>query len=172
MDLLLEEKKGMIVQQNDIQIVSYEKQQHQLDIELLLETIGDEFSEPISVGNTNKTPLPADLYLVAVCESRVIGTISITRLENGNAVLRKMFLHKNYRGQGIAKLLLQSIVHWCVDNNVNAIYLGTMTQFERAQKFYENHNFERIDVDYLPIDFPVNPIDSIFYKLELDYLKQ
>jgi RimJ/RimL family protein N-acetyltransferase len=72
-----------------------------------------------------------------------------------------MFLHKNYRGQGIASSLLQTIIHWCVDNNVNAIYLGTMTQFERAQKFYENNHFERIDVGYLPSDFPVNPIDSI-----------
>jgi GNAT superfamily N-acetyltransferase len=151
---------------NDIQIVLFEER-HQPEVELLLASIGEEFSEPISTKNTNKTTLPADLYLVAVTENRVIGTISITRLEKENAVLKKMFLHKNYRGQGVAALLLLNVLNWAKGNGVNTIYLGTMTQFKAAQKFYEKHHFTMIGVEQLPGDFPINPIDSVFYKLNL-----
>ena len=78
-----------------------------------------------------------------------------------------MFLHKNYRGQGIAELLLQNIVNWANKTNVTSIFLGTMTQFTAAQKFYERHEFKKIDKQFLPNDFPVNLMDSIFYKRNL-----
>ena len=150
----------------NIQIIPF-KEHYQREIELLLESISMEFSEPIVTTSTNKSLLPPDLYLVAVAANKVVGTISITRLENDNSVLRKMFLHKNYRGQGIAELLLQNIVNWALGNNLKTIYLGTMTQFVTAQKFYEKHNFKKISIEELPKDFPINPIDSIFYKQDL-----
>lgn len=163
---VLWKKNEIFMLNSNIQIIPF-KEQYQQEIELLLETISKEFSEPISTNSINKNLLPPDVYLVAVAGNKVVGTISITKLENNNAVLRKMFLHKNYRGQGIAELLLQNIVNWAIDNNVKAIYLGTMKQFATAQKFYEKHNFKKISIELLPKDFPINPIDSIFYKLNL-----
>lgn len=160
----------MQILKSGIQIEIFQEY-HQPEVELLLENISKEFSEPISTKSANRNPLPPDHYLVAVCENKVVGTISITRLDNGNSVLRKMFLHKNYRGQGIADFLLHSIVNWAVDNNQEAIYLGTMTQFSAAQKFYEKHHFKKVIVEHLPQDFPINPIDNIFYRLDLNHVK-
>lgn len=156
----------MIMSNSQIQIVSCEEH-FQQEIDLLMESIATEFIEPIFTNRIAKSALTPDLYLVALFEKKLVGTISITRLEKNNSVLRKMFLHKNYRGQGIAGLLLQNIVNWANDNNVNSIYLGTMAQFTTAQKFYERLNFEQIDKELLPKDFPLNPLDSIFYKLNL-----
>jgi GNAT superfamily N-acetyltransferase len=147
-------------------IAPYEKK-YQQEIDFMMESIAKEFTEPISTNRIAKSIFPPDIYLVAMVENKVIGTISITKLENNNSVLRKMFLHKNYRGQGIAELLLYNIINWANDNNVNSIYLGTMAQFTTAHKFYERLNFEQIDRELLPNDFPLNPVDSIFYKLNL-----
>lgn len=147
-------------------IVPYEKK-HQQEIDFMMESIAKEFTEPISTNRIAQSIFPPDIYLVAMVENKVVGTISNTKLENNNSVLRKMFLHKNYRGQGIAELLLQNIINWANDNTVNSIYLGTMAQFSTAQKFYERLNFEQIDKELLPNDFPINPVDSIFYKLNL-----
>lgn len=165
-DYVLWKKNETIMLNSKVQIIPFEVQ-YQQEIELLLESINKEFSEPISTNRITKSLLPPDLYLVAVAENKVVGTISITRLENRNSVLRKMFLHKNYRGQGIAELLLQNIVNWAFENNCKTIYLGTMTQFSTAQKFYEKHKFEKISIELLPKDFPINPIDSLFYKLNV-----
>lgn len=167
----METQNDMEIPRNDIQIVLFEER-HQPEVELLLESIGEEFPEPISTKNANRTTLPPDLYFVAVIENKVIGTISITRLEKDNAVLKKMFLNKNYRGQGVAALLLLNVLNWAKGNGINAIYLGTMTQFKAAQKFYEKHHFTMIGVEQLPLDFPINPIDSIFYKLDLVHIEQ
>ncbi len=151
-----------------IEIVPF-KEEYQQEVDWLIETISKEFLEPISTNNINKTLLPHDFYLVAVDENKVVGTLTITRLKNNNSVLRKMFLHKNYRGQGIAQLLLQNIIDWALSNNSKTIYLGTMTQFKTAQIFYEKNYFERISIELLPKDFPINPLDNIFYKLNLTH---
>lgn len=151
---------------SSIQIIQFKEHYHQ-EIELLLSTIANEFSEPISSKSTNKSILTPDLYLLAIADNKVVGTISITQLSNNNSVLRKMFLHKNYRRIGIAELLLQKVINWGLDNNLKTIYLGTMSQFVTAQKFYEKHKFSKISIEQLPIDFPVNPIDSVFYKQNL-----
>jgi GNAT superfamily N-acetyltransferase len=156
----------MIMRDIKIQILPYQEE-HQAKIDLLLESIAKEFNEPISTSNIAKSILVPDVYLVAMLQNELIGTISITKLKNSNSVLRKMFLHKNYRGQGIAELLLQRVINWANDNHVNSIYLGTMAQFTTAQKFYERLNFEQINKEILPTDFPLNPVDSIFYKLNL-----
>lgn len=151
-----------------IEIVPF-KEEYQQEVDWLIETISKEFLEPISANNIKNTLLPPDFYLVAVDENKVVGTLTITRLKNNNSVLRKMFLHKNYRGQGIAQLLLQNIIDWALSNNSKTIYLGTMTQFKTAQIFYEKNYFERISIELLPKDFPINPLDNIFYKLNLTH---
>jgi GNAT superfamily N-acetyltransferase len=151
---------------HELHIIPYQEK-HQQEIDFMMESIAEEFREPISTNKIANSIFPPDIYLVAMIENRVVGTISNTKLENNNSVLRKMFLHKNFRGQGIAELLLQNIINWSNDNNVNSIYLGTMAQFTIAQKFYERLNFEQIDRELLPNDFPLNPVDSIFYKLNL-----
>lgn len=151
---------------NKINIVPYQTQ-FQAEIDVLMESISDEFLEPISVNNTISSFLPPDLYLVAIIENKVIGTICITKLDNENAVLRKMFLVKQYRGLGIAEQLLQRILNWAYENNLKTIFLGTMKQFIAAQKFYETHLFEKVKMELLPKNFPINPVDTIFYKKEI-----
>jgi GNAT superfamily N-acetyltransferase len=78
-----------------------------------------------------------------------------------------MFLNKKVRGQGIAELLLEKVINWAIENRLKTIFLGTMTQFKAAQRFYEKHGFDRISLENLPNDFPLNPVDSIFYKKNL-----
>jgi N-acetylglutamate synthase-like GNAT family acetyltransferase len=150
----------------NFQITTYQPQ-FQTEIDLLLADISEEFSEPIFLTNKTKTIFSPDLYLVAAVENKIVGTISITKLANKNAVLRKMFLLKQYRGQGIAIQLLHSVTNWALENSVKSIYLGTMSQFKTAQKFYERHSFEKVNRDLLPKDFPINPLDTIFYKKDL-----
>jgi GNAT superfamily N-acetyltransferase len=147
-----------------VDIVPFQKK-YQPAIDLLMAGITNEFAEPIAQPKpASDIPQLPDKYFVALINDTVAGTISITKLGNGHAVLKRMFVNKIYRGNGIATLLLNNTVNWAVENNVTAIFLGTMVQFKTAQHFYERHGFEKIELADLPIDFPVNPVDSIFYK--------
>jgi len=144
---------------------------HQSDIDTLMKSIAKEFPENIfsiqSKTMKEVSLLPTHKYWVAVTGDTVLGTIGLSTLENNNIELKRMFLRKEFRGQGIAKVLLDRVVSEAMDNKVSRIFLGTMTQFKAAQMFYEKNGFIKIPWTFLPKDFPINPVDKVFYKKEL-----
>lgn len=151
-----------------LKITQYHKQ-HQTTINALVEDISKEFDEPISSNNPSIKSKTFDEYWIAEKDNLVIGTIGIIRLQNKNAILKSMFVKREYRGKehGVSSLLLQTAIIWSKKEKIENIFLGTMTQFEAAQKFYEKNGFHRIDRTQLPLDFVHNPIDDIFYKIEI-----
>ena len=80
------------------------------------------------------------------------------------AILKKMFVRKSFRGKeiGVSNLLLQTAINWCIENNIEQLYLGTMDQFKGAQKFYLKNGFQKIPKSALPKQFLLNPIDDVF----------
>lgn len=145
---------------------------HQADIDNLMTRIEEEFIDnifsPQSKTITEVSLLPTDKYWVAYTNDTVVGTIGFSAIKDNNIVLKRMFLSKQFRGQGVSKMLLDTLINFAIDSKVSNIFLGTMSQFKGAQKFYEKHNFTRIPQTLLPIDFPINPVDTIFYKRELN----
>lgn len=148
-----------------VRIIPFEEN-HQTEINLLLTEIASEFNKPISSTNSTATIASFDQYWMALKDDKIIGTIAILKLKNKNAVLKKMFVQKNFRRtkNGISILLLQQLIDWCTKEKVTTIFLGTMTQFKAAHRFYTKNGFQKIDQSELPIDFVHNPIDDIFYK--------
>lgn len=145
-----------------IQIISFQPH-HQSDINDLINSISVEFGIPVQDQNSNMISLP-DKYWVAVSNGKVIGTIALINLKNNSVVLKRMFVESIYRGSGISQSLLDILLKWSSDNGKETIYLGTMSVFHAAHKFYSKNGFERIEPENLPNDFPVNPLDSLFYR--------
>lgn len=79
-----------------------------------------------------------------------------------------MFISAAFRRKGIANLLLNALLTWATEHKIKSIYLGTMSQFKAAHQFYERSGFEKINRVELPKDFPVNPVDSLFYYKSLE----
>lgn len=145
--------------------------EHQNDINKMMGSITLEFKETIF---TEKSKKIIDVYLmpnykfwVATDSNKVVGTIGIVKLTNGNIVLKSMFVDKMYRGQGISRLLLDTLINWVVQNKYKQIYLGTMTQFTAGQRFYEKNGFVKCNKTELPTDFTINTLDTIFYTKHL-----
>ncbi len=140
-----------------------------------MEGIVNEFEEEIYSASSKKiinvAHLPERTYWVAIINDQVIGTIGLVKLQNASIALKSMMLDKAFRSdkREIAKMLLQTVIDWALEQNITCIYLGTMDQFKSAQKFYEKHAFTRIDDSELPADFPANPVDVVFYKRSLKY---
>ncbi len=108
-------------------------------------------------------------FWVALIDGKVVGTISLLYLGNGQAALRKMFVHKSFRGAryGVASRLLSALLSWAREQNLQELYLGTTNKFTAAQRFYVKNNFEEIVKNMLPSSFPVMKVDSKFYKYEI-----
>ena len=139
-------------------------------IEALLQEIDQEFAESIfspKPKNTSKFPKP---YWLAVENELVIGTIGLYEFPQEYGILKSMMLRKSHRGKtlGISQLLLQTALLWAIQHQLPIIYLGTMTQFKAAQKFYQQNGFQRILQEDLPLNFIHNPLDDVFFYKRID----
>lgn len=59
--------------------------------------------------------------------------------------LVKMYLHKNARGKGLGKLLIEHCLAWAKQNGYDQCYLETMPELKQALKVYELMGFTYLD---------------------------
>lgn len=106
-------------------------------------------------------------FWIAKTGDKIIGTISLLDIGNGQSALRKMFVDKNYRGKefGVGQKLLNTLIEWATHRGFTEIFLGTTEKFIAAQKFYEKNGFAEIKKEELPATFPVMEVDVKFYRL-------
>jgi len=108
-------------------------------------------------------------FWVAEAAGAIVGTIALIDISGGDAALRKMFVHRDWRGgpTGVAASLLHCLLAHGKAAQLHTIYLGTTDQFLAAHRFYEKHGFSRIAVQDLPSTFPRMVVDTIFFQLVL-----
>ena len=142
-------------------------------IDLILSIQAGEFSVPITAHDQPDLKDIPDVYQknngnfwVAVEDEQVIGTIALIDFGNASVALRKMFVHKDWRGKekGVSQQLLQRVYNWCDEKEIKNIYLGTIERLYAARRFYEKNGFAVVDKKDLPADFPLMAVDTLFYK--------
>ena len=107
-------------------------------------------------------------FWVAEDNGVIVGTIALIDIGEGQGALRKMFVHKDYRGaKQTAKKLLDMLLVWAKKKELQEIYLGTTDKFLAAHRFYEKNGFVEMAKEQLPSAFPVMKVDSRFYKYTL-----
>jgi N-acetylglutamate synthase-like GNAT family acetyltransferase len=113
--------------------------------------------------------LPGHYYWTALHEEKVVGTTGLIFISERNAVLKRMMVDKAYRGPetSTAKRLLETSVKWAKDNHIEHIYLGTMEQFHAARQFYSREGFVEIPIQAIPLDMPINPLDTVYFRLDM-----
>ncbi len=105
----------------------------------------------------------------AKVDGRLVGTIALIAIDGKAGALRKMFVRKEFRGRelGIAQQLLDELLAFCREHDINAIYLGTVDMLKAAHRFYEKNGFTQLAKADLPPSFPLMGADNIFYELHL-----
>ena len=64
--------------------------------------------------------------------------------ENGKLFLSKLYVHKDFRGKGIASYLFQKFIEICKMRNINTIWLTCNRHNEHSINVYKNWGFEII----------------------------
>ena len=154
----------------------FQQQDQSAVIDLILSIQQQEFGVQISAEDQpDLLEIPAfyqqgnGQFWVAEVADLLVGTLALVDIGNQQVALRKMFVDAAYRGhpQRVAERLLQSAVQWCVSKQVSDIYLGTISVYQAAMRFYAKHGFERIDKQQLPEGFPVIAVDNVFFHKPL-----
>lgn len=105
-------------------------------------------------------------FWVGLDGARVVGSLGLIDFGSGGA-LRKMFLHRDHRGSGLAQALLDTALDRARTQGLQGLWLGTLPHMAAAHRFYERNGFRRVAPEALPGDFPRMPVDTVFYALDL-----
>lgn len=159
-----------------IQICEYNDSYQQGILQMILDIQQQEYNLPITAeAQPDLANIPAFYqqengnFWAAVENGTVVGSIALKNIGNGNAVLRKMFVKKEYRGKelGVSRALLTHLIDWAREKQFSRIYLGTTPQFLAAHRFYEKNGFVEIGQEELPAEFPIMEVDKKFYCYRL-----
>ncbi len=150
-------------------------QQHVIDLILPIQQI--EFKVPITLKDQPDLFNVDEVYRkgngnfwVALFDANVIGSIALIDCGDGLGALRKMFVHKDFRGKekGTAQLLLDELTRWAVAKGFEEIILGTVEVLVAAQKFYLKNGFTLINKKDLPANFALMQVDTLFFIKKLN----
>jgi len=109
------------------------------------------------------------MFWGAKINGELVGTIAFIKFDNNSAAIRKMFVKKEYRGKefSVAQQLLEVLIKYCQENEINGLYLGTVNILNAAIRFYERNGFEKVEKTNLPSLFPRMNADNVFFQLQL-----
>lgn len=157
-------------------IASYARGDEDAIIGLIVPIQAAEFGVPITAADQPDLRDIPTFYLpgaggfwVARDGDRVVGTIALKDIGDGAAALRKMFVAPAYRGapHRTGQVLLDVALAHARSAGLHRILLGTTEAFKAAHRFYERNGFVPIAKADLPCAFPLMPLDTRFYSLDL-----
>jgi N-acetylglutamate synthase-like GNAT family acetyltransferase len=160
-----------------ITIEPYSSDYQEQVVKLILSIQQDEFAVPISIADQPDLLKIPEFYQqrrgnfwIARAGNQVVGTIALLDIGHNWGVLRKMFVHKDYRGKhiGCGYQLLDTLLAWVKNQGMTAVYLGTIERFKAAHRFYEKNGFVEIAQTELPENFPQMKTDTKFYRYDLE----
>ena len=108
-------------------------------------------------------------FWVAETGGDIVGTIALKDIGYSQGALRKMFVKQAFRGAslGVAKGLLDHLLHCARERGFKTVFLGTTPQFLAAHRFYKKNGFVQVEESALPPAFPRMDVDKRFYRLDL-----
>lgn len=82
-------------------------------------------------------------------DGTIIGAYGLYPLENQTCELRKMYLHRNHRGRGLGRHLLEDALVHARQSGFTKITLETASVLREAISLYERYGFTPYSPDHL-----------------------
>lgn len=95
-------------------------------------------------------------------DGHIVGCIGLKKIDSDYGELKKFFVRKDYRGTGVAKKLLRTLVCAAHKHGFQKLVLGSADPLKDAHHFYEKYGFTTIDRGDLPPTFDVCELDTVF----------
>ena len=83
----------------------------------------------------------------AISNHEVIGTVAMIKNSDKIYELAKMTVKSNYRGKGIANLLMDKCIEFAFKKNASEIFLISNDSLTVARKLYEKYGFKEVVLD-------------------------
>jgi carbonic anhydrase len=92
----------------------------------------------------------------------VIGCAALRKFEEGTCELKRLYVRPQFRGQGVARELVQDLIAQAKSIGYRRVVLDTLPSMREAHRLYEALGFHKIDA------YQKDPIPgSLFFELPL-----
>ena len=99
---------------------------------------------------------------LAVADREGIGCVALRPLTDNVGEVKRMFVDAHWRGKGVGRALLVTLIAEARARGYSTLRLGTLDDMEAAQNLYQSLGFRPID-RYRPNEL----MDNRFYELAL-----
>jgi GNAT superfamily N-acetyltransferase len=99
---------------------------------------------------------------VALEDGAVVGSVAMQDLDDGEVLLKRMYLRPSMRGRGLGRELLGVALDWARAHGKRLVRLDTSERMVAAQRLYEANGFVRV-----PGDAPRQGQCRLLYELRL-----
>lgn len=101
----------------------------------------------------------------------VIGSMGLKKIDDHTGEIKKFFVAKKYRGKGVAQKLMNTLIRASFKHHFTSLYLGTVKTLHAAHGFYQKYGFSKITEQQLPAGFQIGPLDTVFFKVNIEDLQ-
>lgn len=109
-----------------------------------------------------KYGLPQGRLYIASCENKVAGCVALRPLNNTQCEMKRLYVKPEFRGNGIAKILVEKIVADAKEIGYSSMLLDTLPFLHVAIRMYRKMGFYEIEC------YNDSPLDNTIYmKLDL-----
>jgi GNAT superfamily N-acetyltransferase len=99
---------------------------------------------------------------LAVHDDVGVGCVALRPLDDGSAEVKRMFVDETWRGRGVGRALMETVVAEARARGYRTLRLGTLDDMKVAQRLYESLGFRPIE-RYRPDEL----VDTLFYEMEI-----
>ena len=83
----------------------------------------------------------------ALENQKVIGTVAMIKSSDVRFELAKMTVQEDFRGKGIANMLMDECIKFAKENKANEIFLISNDSLTIARNLYNKYGFKEVDLD-------------------------
>ncbi len=84
--------------------------------------------------------------VIVAFENKIpVGCGCFKAYDTETAEVKRMFVHKNFRGKGISKVILQELEKWMIEKNIHKSVLETGIKQNKAIHLYLTYGYHKID---------------------------
>lgn len=157
-----------------MKIVTYQEKYRQQIIDLILHIQNNEAKINLSLEEQpDLSDIPAAYeknggqFWIAVDNDIVIGTLALMNKGHGNGILKKGFVKKEYRKQGILTKLYDRLIDYAKENHYKQLMFDTPSVAANCHDFFEKRGYVRINKEEQPFEYEYPDRNSYLYLLRL-----
>src|SRR5690606_4916720 len=111
---------------------------------------------------------PDGRLLLASEDGEATGCVALKNLGNGTCELKRLYVRPAFRGKGIARMLVETLIRDARQMDYRTMVLDTHIDLKAAQRLYGTLGFEVTSDGHYPLEDADMAAAVVFMKLALD----